>query len=61
VSETIKNSLDPITLEAREFILDSPFITVDDSLKTYALPSFTPDRRLLEAVNDLMNRVYTGI
>lgn len=59
VSETIKNSLDPVTLEAREFILDSPFITVDDSLKTYALPSFTPDRPLLEAVNDLMNRVYT--
>jgi transglutaminase-like putative cysteine protease len=59
VSETIKNSLDPITLEAREFILDSPFITVDDSLKIYAQPSFTPDRPLLEAVNDLMNRVYT--
>jgi transglutaminase-like putative cysteine protease len=59
VSETLKNSLDPITLEAREFILDSPFITVDDSLKIYAQPSFTPDRPLLEAVNDLMNRVYT--
>jgi len=59
VGEMITDSLAPMMLQAREFLLDSPFITVDDTLKNYAQPSFTPDRPLLEAVNDLMNRVYT--
>jgi transglutaminase-like putative cysteine protease len=52
-------SVNPSLLEAREFMLDSPFIAATDSLRTYALPSFVPGRSILRATNDLMNRIFT--
>jgi transglutaminase-like putative cysteine protease len=59
VRQILETSLEPETLQAREFTLDSPFITIDETLNKYALPSFTPNRPILKAVNDLMNRIYT--
>ncbi|MEZ5671555.1 MAG: hypothetical protein R3E08_03905 [Thiotrichaceae bacterium] len=51
-------SVNPYLLEAREFVLDSPFITTTANLRAYALPSFVPGRSILHATNDLMNRVF---
>lgn len=59
VSELLTNRLDSVSLEAREFALDSPLIAVDSALYAYAQPSFSPKRPLLEAVHDLMQRIYT--
>ncbi len=60
VRETLaSDSVNPRLLEAREFLLDSPFITATAGLRAYALPSFVPGRSILHATNDLMNRVFT--
>lgn len=59
VRDSLENSLESASLEARELVLDSPVISVDDSLNAYALPSFTPNRPVLDAVRDLMKRIYT--
>jgi len=45
-------------MDASQFVLDSPTITVDELLEGYADPSFTPGRPLIEAVHDLMQRIY---
>jgi len=59
VRNHLENNLAVASLEAREFVLDSPFITVDSALHEYALPSFTPERPILDAVRDLMRRIFT--
>ncbi|PWV60141.1 transglutaminase family protein [Plasticicumulans acidivorans] len=45
-------------LEARQFMLESPFIRPSHELLDYARPSFAPDRPLLEAVLDLNRRIF---
>lgn len=59
--QTILNSdsTNPSLLDAREFTFDSPFVAVTDELHAYALPSFPAGRSILDATNDLMNRVFT--
>jgi len=44
---------------AREFCFDSPLITVTPEIRDYARVSFLPGRPFLEAVYDLMHRIYT--
>jgi transglutaminase-like putative cysteine protease len=51
--------LEPETLEAFEFVLDSPFIAAGAELAAYARPSFPAGRPLLEAVDDLAHRIHT--
>ena len=46
-------------LEARGFILESPFIASDVTILEYAQRSFLPQRPLLKAVQDLTTRIYT--
>ncbi len=48
----------PERLEARAYILESPFVGVSDEIRAYARESFTPRRPLLEAARDLMTRIY---
>jgi transglutaminase-like putative cysteine protease len=48
----------PTTLEARQFIIDSPLISVFPELTAYAAPSFYANRPVIEATNDLMQRIY---
>ena len=48
----------PDILEARQYLLDSPMITVTPELAAYAQSSFLPDRPLAEVVHDLMGRIY---
>jgi len=50
----------PASLEAFEFVFDSPFVAVHPELAEYARPSFTPGRPLLEAVSELSHRIHTG-
>lgn len=59
VRDQLQSSLEPEVLAARELALDSPFITTNDLLHTYAVPSFTPQRPILDAAYHLMNRIYT--
>ncbi len=40
------------------FALDSPLIQAQRGLAAYAAPSFTPGRRLLDAVLELMERIH---
>lgn len=53
---SVERSADAI--EASQFVLDSPNITVSDLLLEYAQPSFATGRPLLDAVHDLMQRIY---
>lgn len=45
-------------LEAFEFRCDSPFVATGPELADYARPSFTPDRPLLSAIEDLSHRIH---
>ncbi|WP_020677656.1 transglutaminase family protein [Geopsychrobacter electrodiphilus] len=49
---------DPVRLQAIPFLFDSPMIPRTQALADYALPSFQADRPLVEAVRDLMERIY---
>ena len=46
------------TIEARMYVLESEFIEFSEEVKDYGSISFTPKRPLLEAVEDLMHRIY---
>ncbi len=56
--EHLKTSTDPQTIETRMFVLESEFIEFSDEIKKYSLESFSEGRPLLEAVEDLMFRIY---
>jgi transglutaminase-like putative cysteine protease len=45
-------------LDARQYILDSPMVTVTPELADYARNSFLPNRVLVDVVHDLMQRIY---
>ena len=49
----------PETLEAFEFVFDSPFIAAAAELGAYAATSFPAGRPLLEAVDHLAHRIHT--
>lgn len=46
------------TLEAFEFLFDSPFVAAGPDLADYARPSFVADRPLLAAIEDLSHRIH---
>jgi transglutaminase-like putative cysteine protease len=47
------------TLEAFEFTFDSPLVAVAPELSSYAVPSFPPERPLIDAIEDLSHRIHT--
>jgi len=47
------------TVDAREFMLNSPMIENGEELAEYARPSFAADRSLKSCVNDLTARIFT--
>ena len=49
---------DPEIIEARQFCLNSPFLSRSPDLADYAGLSFAPARPLLEACRDLTRRIY---
>jgi transglutaminase-like putative cysteine protease len=46
-------------LDARQYVLDSPMVVTSTELKHYAQNSFLPNRPLVDAVQDLMQRIFT--
>jgi len=50
----------PINFEARHFTFGSPYVPLSDDLALFARQSFTPGRKLLEAVLDLTHRIFEG-
>jgi transglutaminase-like putative cysteine protease len=51
--------LDSASLEAYEFVFDSPYVAASPQLATYAQPTFRPGRPLVEAVTELSHRIHT--
>ena len=45
-------------LDARQYVLDSPMVTIMPELANYAQTSFLPNRALVEVVHDLMQRIH---
>jgi len=45
-------------LDARQYVLDSPMVTITPELADYAQSSFTANRALVDVVHDLMQRIY---
>lgn len=45
-------------MDAKQYLLDSPMITVNPELAAYAQVSFQPNRPLVDVVYDLMGRIY---
>ena len=45
-------------LDARQYVLDSPMVTITPELADYAQSSFLPNRVLVDVVHDLMQRIY---
>jgi len=58
VKNILQNDMHAEVLDARQYTLDSPYITTSPELAAYAKLSFTPGRSLFEAANDLMQRIY---
>jgi len=54
----LRATRNPDTLEAREFLLNSPMIECSEALADYARPSFTGDRSLKACVSELTSRIF---
>ncbi|WP_263769490.1 transglutaminase family protein [Propionivibrio soli] len=48
----------PVRLDAAACLFESPYVRAKREFEAYAAPSFTPGRPLLDAVRDLMTRIY---
>lgn len=59
VKYLLKNSRDLQTIQAREFMLNSPMVQQHSDLADYAASSFSDDRPFLSAVMDLTQRIFT--
>jgi transglutaminase-like putative cysteine protease len=58
VRDTLLRECSPDCLEARQFVLPSPHVHVSSELAAYAAPSFQPERPIVDALGDLMNRIH---
>ncbi len=47
----------PQSIEASEFVLESPLVPIDPALRDYAARSFTPGRPILAAARELTSRI----
>lgn len=45
-------------IDARQYLLESPFIRLSPGIREYAADSFTEGRFILDAVHDLMGRIH---
>ncbi|APZ48146.1 transglutaminase [Polaribacter reichenbachii] len=54
------NTLNPESIDAKQFLLDSVLIkNISSTIKDYAKESFKKDRSVFEAANELMKRIFT--
>lgn len=54
----LRTSPDADAIDAQQFTLESDFIEFSDGIDAYSKESFTADRPLVEAVEELMHRIY---
>ncbi len=54
---SLKSSLEPDVLEARQFVLDSPGVPITAAVRDYAAPSFWTGRPLVDVLWDLTTRI----
>lgn len=59
VRDTVRSSAQPEFIALREYTLASPLIPLIDVVHDYAQATFLPGRPVLEAVQDLMTRIFT--
>ncbi|CCQ12553.1 Protein containing transglutaminase-like domain,putative cysteine protease [Pseudoalteromonas luteoviolacea B = ATCC 29581] len=59
VRELLRSPTDKNQVLASEFCLPTLLTTANQDIKNYTLQSFTPNRPFLEAVEDLMGRIFT--
>jgi len=59
ICELLIEGPDTPTLEASEFIYDSPFVSATPQLAAFAKPSFPAGRPLVEALEDLSRRIHS--
>ena len=57
--ELLASPPDDESLQACEFVFDSPFVSSGPEFANFALEAFTPRRPLVEALNELSHRIYT--
>ncbi len=58
VAKSIQGSRNPADIEASQYQLESPFVSMSKEMADYAKVSFKPARPVLEAVHDLMGRIH---
>jgi transglutaminase-like putative cysteine protease len=58
VQRLLRTDINPETLSARQFVLDSPYIKRSSALFDYGDVSLQPDQPVTEAVYDLMERIH---
>jgi transglutaminase-like putative cysteine protease len=58
VAADVRRTASVETLDARQYVLESPQVTLSDQLRDYAVGSFHSGRGLLDAVGDLMERIH---
>jgi transglutaminase-like putative cysteine protease len=56
--EHLQRSSNEDCIEARMFLFDSEYIEFSEEIRAFTEISFTPKRSLLDAVKDLMHRIY---
>ena len=57
VRETLRNNA-PVHLDAIQYKFPSEHVKIDDTIKAYALESFTPRRPVLAAAQELTTRIH---
>lgn len=58
VRRRLATELEAQTLDARGYVLDSPFVSAADELGNYAAASFPPGRPILAGTRELMFRIH---
>jgi transglutaminase-like putative cysteine protease len=58
VAAGVRVDRSPESLEAFEYVFDSPFVAASEALAAYARPSFSAGRPLAEAVLDFAHRIH---
>jgi transglutaminase-like putative cysteine protease len=59
VRDSLQSTTDPEQIVVREYVLPSMQIPIFDEVREYAEKSFTPQRSIMEAIRDLVKRIFT--
>lgn len=57
-AEITQTSRDPECIDARSFVLESPFVSIEKDVAAYTAKSFAPGRDILESIRDFIGRIF---